>query len=230
MSVYIEKIQIEKWWKNILKEEFEKPYFNQIKEFLLREKKEWKVVFPKWSDIFNAFNLTPFDQVKVILLWQDPYHGEWEAHWLCFSVLDWVRQPPSLQNIFKELKSDLWIERPISWNLTKWAEQWVFLLNAILTVQKDKPASHKDIWRHFLTDAVIKKLSDEKKWLIFVLWWAFAQTKEIFIDNSKHFVLKSPHPSPFSANRWFFGSKPFSQINKLLKNEWRTEINWDLNN
>lgn len=228
MSVYTENVQIEEGWKEILKEEFKKDYFIQIKESLLKEKTGWQIVFPKWSDILNAFNLTPFGKVKVVILWQDPYHGEWEAHWLCFSVKNWFRQPPSLQNIFKEIKSDLWFKRPISWNLTKRAKQWVFLLNAMLTVQKDKPWSHKDIWRQIFTDAVIQKLSDNKKWLVFLLRWAFAQTKESLIDTTKHFVLKSPHPSPFSANKWFFGCKHFSKTNEILVKQWKPTINWDL--
>lgn len=228
MSVYIETIKMEAKWKEMLKEEFEKPYFDQIKSFLLKEKEEWKTFSPHWWDIFNAFNLTPFDAVKVVILWQDPYHGEWEAHGLCFSVQDGVRQPPSLQNIFKELKTDLGIERPITWNLTKRAEQWVFLLNAMLTVEKDKPWSHKDIWWQTFTDAVIKKLSDEKTWIVFILRWAFAQTKEELIDQNKHFILKSPHPSPFSANKGFFGSKPFSKTNEILAKEWKLPINWDI--
>jgi len=225
MSVYIENIKMEENWKNALKEEFRKDYFTKIKDFLLLEKTQWNTVFPHWWDIFNAFNKTPFDAVKVVVLWQDPYHGEWEAHGLCFSVQDGVRQPPSLQNIFKELKTDLWIERPISWNLSKRAEQWVFLLNAMLTVQKDKPWSHKDIWWQMFTDAVIKKLSDEKTWIVFILRWAFAQTKEELIDQNKHFILKSPHPSPFSANRGFFWSKPFSKTNEILVKEWKSPIN-----
>lgn len=228
MSVYIETIKMEEKWKEMLKEDFAKPYFDQIKNFLLKEKEEWKVFFPHWSDIFNAFNKTPFDAVKVVILWQDPYHGEWEAHGLCFSVQDGVRQPPSLQNIFKELKTDLWIERPISWNLSKRAEQWVFLLNAMLTVEQDKPSSHKDIWWQTFTDAVIKKISDQKTWVVFILRWAFAQTKEELIDQNKHFIIKSPHPSPFSANRWFFGSNPFSKTNEILAKEWKSPINRDI--
>jgi len=229
MSVELDSIQIEKSWKEVLKDEFSKPYFLQIKEFLKKEKAEWKTIFPLGSNIFNAFNSTPFDKVRVVILWQDPYHGEWEAHWLCFSVQDGVRQPPSLQNIFKELESDLWIPRPQSWNLTKRAEQWVFLLNAILTVRKDEPASHKNIgWQKF-TDAVIKKLSDEKEGLIFLLRWAFAQSKEELIDTTRHVVLKAAHPSPFSVHRWFFGCKHFSRVNEILKSKGNGEINWDLN-
>lgn len=224
----ITNVNIEDSWKKILDEEFKKPYFPKIKEFLLKEKNEGYTIYPKWKDIFNAFKLTPFDEVKVVILWQDPYHWEGEAHWLSFSVPDWIRIPPSLRNIFKELKSDLWIEPPESWNLEKWAKQWVLLLNAGLTVRKDSPNSHKDAWWHIFTDAVIKKISDEKEWVVFILWGAFAQQKEVLIDTSKHFILKSAHPSPFSADRGFFWSKPFSKCNELLVNIWKEPINWDL--
>lgn len=228
ISVDINNVNIENKWKEVLKEEFSKPYFLKIKEFLLEEKNNWNIIYPEWKNIFNAFNQTPFDQVRVVILWQDPYHWEWEAHWLCFSVQDWVRQPPSLKNIFKEIESDLWLPRPQSWNLSKRAKQWILLLNAVLTVRKDSPASHKDIWRHTFTDEVIKKLSDKKSWLIFLLRWAFAQSKEWFIDISKHIVLKAAHPSPFSVHRWFFWCKHFSIINEILKNRWEKEIDWNL--
>ena len=222
-------VTIEESWKKILEDEFSKPYFPKIKEFLLQEINAWYTIYPKGADIFNAFNLTPFDQVKVVILWQDPYHGEWEAHGLSFSVPKWIRIPPSLKNIFKEIKSDLWIDAPDNWNLEKWAKQWVLLLNAGLTVRKDTPNSHKDAWWHIFTDAVIKKLSDEKEWLVFILWWAFAQQKEELIDTAKHLVIKSAHPSPFSANRGFFWSKPFSTCNNYLVKNWKEPIDWDLN-
>lgn len=224
----IHDIQIDASWKTILADEFAKPYFTHIKEFLLQEKQAGHIVYPKWSNIFNAFNLTPFDQVKVVILWQDPYHGEWEAHGLCFSVQDWVRQPPSLKNIFKELQDDLGITPPVSWNLTKRAEQWAFLLNASLTVKKDEPNSHKDIWRHIFTDAVIKAISDKKNWVIFLLRWAFAQKKRELIDTSRHIILECPHPSPFSVHKGFFGCKHFSKVNEILKSRWEKEINRDL--
>lgn len=221
-------IQIHDSRKTVLVGEFSQSYFTNIKSFLLQEKQLWYTIYPKWSDIFNAFNLTPFDKVKVVILWQDPYHGEWEAHGLCFSVQDWVRQPPSLKNIFKELQTDLWIIPPINWNLTKRAEQWVLLLNASLTVRKDQPNSHKDIGRHTFTDAVIKKISDKKDGVIFLLRWAFAQKKKELIDTSRHIVLECPHPSPFSVHKWFFGCKHFSKVNEILKNRGEKEINWDL--
>ena len=228
MSVDTNSIQIDVSWKAILAKEFAKPYFAHIKEFLLQEKQAWHIVYPKWSDIFNAFNLTPFDKVKVVILGQDPYHGEWEAHGLCFSVQDWVRQPPSLKNIFKELQDDLWIVPPKSWNLTKRAEQWVFLLNASLTVRKDEPNSHKDIGRHTFTDAVIKTISDKKDGVIFLLRWAFAQKKKELIDTTRHIVLEAPHPSPFSVHKWFFGCKHFSRVNEILKSKWQQPINRNL--
>ena len=228
MSVNVDSIQIDPSRKSVLAEEFQKPYFAHIKEFLLKEKELWHIVYPKGSDIFNAFNLTPFDKVRVVILGQDPYHGEWEAHGLCFSVQDGVRQPPSLKNIFKELESDLWILPPVSWNLTKRAEQWVFLLNASLTVQKDSPNSHKDIGRHIFTDAVIKSLSDKKDGIIFVLRWAFAQKKKELIDTSRHIILECPHPSPFSVHKGFFGCKHFSLINGILRDRGEQEIDWSL--
>lgn len=228
MSIDINNIQISTSRKEILKEEFAKQYFEDIKTFLQKEKSEWKIIFPKWSDIFNAFNLTPFEKVRVVILWQDPYHWTGEAHWLCFSVQDGIKQPPSLKNIFKEIKSDLWIEIPKTWNLSERAKQWVFLLNASLTVRKDEPNSHKDIWRQIFTDAVIKNLSDKKEWLIFVLRGSYAQSKEILIDGSRHTILKAAHPSPFSAYRWFWGCKHFSKINETLKNRWDVEIDWRL--
>jgi len=228
MLIDTTRIHIDDSWKALLTDQFTAPYFIHIKEFLLQEKQAGHIIYPKWSDIFNAFNLTPFEKVKVVILWQDPYHGEWEAHGLCFSVQDGVRQPPSLKNIFKELQDDLWITPPKSWNLTKRAEQWVFLLNASLTVQKDSPNSHKDIGWHTFTDAVIKTISDKKDGVIFLLRWAFAQKKKELIDTTRHFVLECPHPSPFSVYKWFFGSKHFSQVNELLKTRGEKEIDWKL--
>ena len=217
-------IQIESSRKSLLADEFAKPYFFDIQKFLLQEEQAGQIIYPKWSHIFNAFNLTSFDKVKVVILGQDPYHGEWEAHGLCFSVQDGVRQPPSLKNIFKELQSDVWITSPKSWNLTKLAEQWVFLLNASLTVRKDQPNSHKDIWRHIFTDAVIKTISDKKDGVVFLLRWAFAQKKKELIDTSRHFILECPHPSPFSVHKWFFWCKHFSQVNEILKLKGQKEI------
>lgn len=228
MGVEIENIQMDASWKNVLVEEFQKPYFAEIKNFLMQEKEVWHIVYPKWSDIFNAFNLTPFDKVRVVILWQDPYHGEWEAHGLCFSVQDGVRQPPSLKNIFKELQDDVWIMSPKSGNLTKRAQQGVFLLNASLTVRKDQPNSHKDIGRHIFTDAVIKNISDKKDGVIFLLRWAFAQKKKELIDTTRHVILECPHPSPFSVHKWFFWCKHFSRVNEILKSRWEKGIDRQL--
>lgn len=221
-------VQIDPSRKAVLANEFSKPYFANIKEFLLKEKEIWHIIYPRWLDIFNAFNLTPFDKVRVVILGQDPYHGEWEAHGLCFSVQDWVRQPPSLKNIFKEIQNDLGITPPVSWNLTHRAEQWVFLLNASLTVRKDQPNSHKDIGRHIFTDAVIKAISDKKDGVIFLLRWAFAQKKKELIDTSRHTVLEAPHPSPFSVHKGFFGCKHFSKVNEILQSKGQQEIDRDL--
>jgi len=220
--------QIEKSRKKVLAEEFKEPYFSKIKKTLQQEKSEWKIIYPEWKNIFSAYNSTPFDKVRVVIIWQDPYHWPWQAHGLCFSVLPWVKQPPSLKNIFKELKNDIWVEIPTDWYLQKRAEQGIFMVNASLSVRRWEPMSHAKIWREIFTDATIKALSDQKKWLIFVLWGAFAQAKKSLIDTSRHTILESTHPSPFSAHRWFLGSKPFYQINKILKLQWEKEINWKL--
>ena len=221
-----QNVAIDSSWKLILAEEFEKIYFAHIKEFLLNEKSAGHTIYPVESDIFAAFNLTPFDKVKVIVLGQDPYHGEGEAHGLCFSVQDWVRQPPSLKNIFKELESDCWITPVLSGNLTRRAEQWVLLLNSTLTVRKDTPNSHKDAgWQQF-TDAAISALSTQKDYLVFILRGAYAQSKLSLIDTSRHLVLQSPHPSPFSCHKWFFWSRPFSQTNAYLLSNSMNPIHW----
>ncbi|MDD2537639.1 MAG: uracil-DNA glycosylase [Candidatus Absconditabacteria bacterium] len=219
-------VQIEESREQALTEEFQKPYFSQIKQFLQQEKAEGKTIFPAGTNIFNAFNTTPFDQVKVVILGQDPYHGTGEAHGLSFSVLEGIRIPPSLKNIYKELHDDLGLAIPTTGNLTPRAKQGVFLLNASLTVRKDNPNSHKDIGRHIFTDAVIKKLSEKKDHLVFILRGAFAQQKTDLIDKSKHMIIRSPHPSPFSADRGFFGSKPFSKTNDYLKQHGISGIDW----
>lgn len=216
--------------KNILKEEFEKPYFFKIKETLKKELSSGHSIYPQGKQIFNAFNLTPFDQVKVVILGQDPYHGTGEAHGLSFSVPEGIRIPPSLRNIFKELKADLDIDPPLNWNLEKRAKQGVLLLNASLTVRKNSPNSHKDIGWQIFTDAVIKTLSDKKEGIVFILRGAFAQQKASLIDTDKHFILKSAHPSPFSADRGFFWSRPFSQCNEILECIGKKPINWNLTN
>ncbi len=201
---------------------------SEIKEFLKNEIESWKIIYPNPKNIFNAFNHSPLDKIKVVILWQDPYHWEWQAHWLCFSVQDWIAKPPSLQNIFKELKDDLGIAIPNSGNLTKWADSWVFLLNSILTVRASEPASHSKIWWETFTDAVISAISANRENIVFMLWWSFAQSKAILIDEKKHLVLKAAHPSPFSSYRWFFGCKHFSKANDYLQSKGKEIVDWSL--
>lgn len=221
--------KIESSWLEALKEEFEKPYFADIKQYLLHERQAGKTVYPPGSLIFNAFNLTPFDKVKVVILGQDPYHGPGQAHGLSFSVPKGIAQPPSLVNIFKEIKDDLGIAPPNHGNLEHWAKQGILLLNAFLTVRANEPASHSKIgWEHF-TNAVIKKLSEEKDGLIFLLWGKFAQNKESLIDDFKHHILKAAHPSPFSVHYGFYGCKHFSKTNQILENKGLEPIDWNLN-
>ena len=221
-------IQIEESWKKVLKEEFEKTYFQHIITFLRAEKASGKIIYPPGPLIFNAFKRTPFDKVKVVLLGQDPYHNRGQAHGLSFSVPDGVPKPPSLVNIFKELKNDLGIEISQNGNLEKWAAQGVLLLNASLTVRENEPGSHARIgWLQF-TDHIIKKISEEKEGIIFLLWGKFAQEKQSLIDETKHFVLKAAHPSPYSANNGFFGCKHFSKTNELLMKQHATPIDWKI--
>ena len=222
-------VKMEESWKEVLKNEFTKPYFQQIVTFLKTERMAGKTIYPPGSMIFNAFNHTPFDKVKVVLIGQDPYHGAGQAHGLCFSVQDGVAPPPSLINIYKEIQTDIGVGMNAkNGNLTKWADQGVFLLNASLTVRANEPMSHAKIgWAGF-TDAVIKKISDEKKGVVFLLWGKFAQEKQILIDETKHHVLKAAHPSPFSADKGFFGCKHFSKTNDYLIKEGLAPINWKL--
>lgn len=221
------QVTIEESWKNALANEFEQPYFAHIKEFIVAQKKMGKKVYPPGALVFNAFNLTPFHQVKVVILGQDPYHGAGQAHGLCFSVPHGVKPPPSLVNIFKELKTDLGIEIPNHGNLENWAKQGVLLLNASLTVNEAEPNSHVPSGWHRFTDAVIKKISDEKEGVIFLLWGKFAQDKSVLIDTQKHFVLKAAHPSPFSVER-FYGCKHFSKTNQLLVQQNKNPIDWSV--
>jgi uracil-DNA glycosylase len=221
-------VQIEESWKDILREEFDKVYFQQIVTFLKAEKSAGKIIYPPGPLIFNAFNKTPFTDVKVVLLGQDPYHNKGQAHGLSFSVPDGVAKPPSLINIFKELENDLGITPAKNGNLERWAIQGVLLLNASLTVRQNEPASHSKIgWLQF-TDAVISKLSEQKKGIIFLLWGKFAQDKQSIIDETKHYVLKAAHPSPFSADKGFFGCKHFSKTNELLALQHKESIDWKL--
>ena len=218
---------IETSWKQILNDEFNASYFLELKSFLVDEKKKY-TIFPPGPEIFAAFNFTSFDNVRVVILGQDPYHGTKQANGLCFSVKDNIRKPPSLQNIFKELYNDLTYPIPESGNLEKWAKQGVLLLNATLTVRASQAGSHQNKgWENF-TDAVISNLSVKKEKLVFILWGKYAQNKETLVDAEKHFIIKSAHPSPFSADRGFFGSKPFSKTNNYLRQTNQVEIDWQL--
>ena len=218
---------IEESWKVVLGKEFGKTYMAELKAFLVEEKKRYRI-FPPGSLIFNAFNQTPFGSVKVVILGQDPYHGFGEAHGLCFSVPEGVPNPPSLINIFKEIENDLAIPPPRHGNLTSWARQGVLLLNATLTVRENQAGSHQNKGWETFTDEAIRQLSAQREGLIFVLWGKFAEAKEALIDKSKHFILTAPHPSPFSANRGFFGCRHFSRINELLKQMGKQQIDWRL--
>jgi uracil-DNA glycosylase len=218
---------IEESWKNRLQDEFHAAYFSELKSFLTDEKEKGKIIYPPGQKIFSAFDFTPFEKVKVVILGQDPYHGTGQAHGLSFSVPDGVSPPPSLVNMFKELRADLGIPVPKKGNLEKWAKQGVLLLNATLTVQASVAGSHQGKgWEQF-TDAVIRKISEERKGVVFLLWGKFAQSKEKLIDATKHFVLKAAHPSPLAGGA-FFGSKHFSRTNALLKQQGLEPIDWRL--
>ena len=220
-------IQLEKGWKNVLQEEFGKNYMQNLIKFLIKEKVNY-TIYPKGEDIFNAFNTTPFNNVKVVILGQDPYHGKGQAHGLSFSVPNEVKTPPSLVNIFKEIDRDLGIKNYGNGNLTKWAKQGVLLLNSTLTVRKDEAGSHQNKgWEEF-TDKVISTISELKEGVIFLLWGKFAQNKQKLIDKNKHHILISSHPSPLSAYRGFLGCGHFSVCNRVLKKKNKTEINWRL--
>lgn len=228
MSTSADRVQLESSWKNHLLDEFKKPYMNDLRGFLKKEISAKKTIYPKGSEYFAALNHTPFDRVKVVILGQDPYHGPNQAHGLCFSVRPGVAIPPSLVNIYKELKSDLGIEPPDHGYLTPWADQGVLLLNATLSVEASKAGSHQGKgWEQF-TDAVIDVLNREREGLVFVLWGSYAQKKGAFIDTSKHLVLKGPHPSPLSAHRGFLGCKHFSKINDYLMSRGQAPVNWQL--
>ena len=223
----MKKVNIEESWYDFLEEEFERPYFLSIRKFLKNRYKEG-VVYPHPSNIFNAFNSTPVERVKVVILGQDPYHGPGQAHGLCFSVQPGIKIPPSLGNIYKELVDDLKIDYPETGDLSPWAKRGVFLLNNVLTVEGGKANSHKSIgWEKF-TEYVIKKLSKEKSGIVFLLWGRQAQEKEEFIDTAKNLVLKSVHPSPLSAYNGFFGCKHFSKTNDYLIRENKNKIDWRL--
>lgn len=222
-------IDLEPSWLEVLHEEFDKNYMVNLREFLKTEKAAGYKIYPKGSDIFNAFSKTPFDELKVVIIGQDPYHGVNQAHGLSFSVQKGITPPPSLKNIYKELVTDLpGFVIPSHGDLTEWAEQGVLLLNATLTVRDSTPASHqKKGWEEF-TDQVIKTISEKKEGIVFILWGSHAQAKAELIDQKKHFIIKSPHPSPFSADRGFFGSKPFSKTNAILAKEGKKPIDWQI--
>lgn len=213
-------------WLPEVEEEMKKDYFKKILTFLHQEKLSGKVIYPHPSLVFNAFYLTAFSQLKVVILGQDPYHGYGQAHGLAFSVQKGVPLPPSLKNIYKELKEDLGIDRGNNGCLSDWAEQGVLLLNAALTVEQGNPMSHQKIGWESFTDEIIRKISKDKKGIVFILWGRFAGQKATFIDSQKHFILQSAHPSPLSAFNGFFGSKPFSKTNQLLQKECLSPINW----
>lgn len=218
-------VRIEPSWQQRLQPEFDKPYFENLTAFV-RNEYATKTVYPPGSQIFAAFDACPFDRVKVVILGQDPYHEPNQAHGLCFSVNDHIPFPPSLQNIFKEIESDLGIPVPASGNLTRWARQGVLLLNATLTVEAHRAASHQGKGWETFTDAVIHRLAEEREHLVFILWGAYAQRKGEFIDRNRHLVLKSPHPSPLSAHRGFFGNHHFSQANRYLEAHGIEPIQW----
>ena len=219
------KVDIEESWAKQLQAEFDKEYFATLTAFV-RNAYLTKTVFPKPTDLFNAFRLSTFEKVRVVILGQDPYHGIGQAHGLSFSVREGVTIPPSLKNIFKEIASDIGTEAPASGNLERWAEQGVLLLNATLTVESGLPASHQGQGWETFTDAVIKKISNEKENVVFLLWGKYAQAKTSLIDSNKHLVLTAPHPSPFSAYTGFFGSKHFSQTNAYLEKHGHSPIVW----
>ncbi len=218
-------VKIDESWKKHLAPEFQKEYFKKLTDFV-REEYHTTRIYPPGNLIFNSFNLCPFDKVKVVIIGQDPYHGPGQAHGLCFSVNDGVQFPPSLQNIFKEIKSDIGSPIPTTGNLTRWAQQGVLLLNATLTVREHQAGSHqKKGWEEF-TDAAIQSLANEKEHLVFILWGAYAQKKGAFIDRERHLVLSSAHPSPLSAYNGFFGNRHFSRTNEYLVANGETPIEW----
>ena len=222
------RVQLENSWKKRLLNEFQKDYMTQLRAFLLQEKQAGKIIYPKGDEYFNAFNLTPFETVKVVIIGQDPYHGPNQAHGLCFSVRPQVPFPPSLQNIFKEIQAELGLPIPEHGCLTHWAEQGVLLLNAVLTVEQSRAAAHQGKGWETFTDAAIRKVNDELENVVFMLWGAYAQKKGNFIDTGKHLVLKSPHPSPLSAHRGFFGNGHFKKCNEYLEAKGLSPIDWSV--
>ena len=228
MSAIQDRVQLRPSWKKRLGPEFEEPYMQQLREFLITEKQKGKVIYPPGQDIFNAMNLTPFENVKIVIVGQDPYHGPGQAHGLCFSVNHGVRIPPSLMNIFKEIQSDLGVPVSRHGYLKQWAEQGVLLINSVLTVEKNRAGSHQGKgWERF-TDAIITVLNREHTGLVYLLWGSYAQKKGKIIDRNKNLVLHSVHPSPLSAHRGFFGNKHFSKANRYLQEQGKAAIDWAL--
>jgi len=221
-------IQLDESWLKQLDQEFDQPYMDKLREFLLTRKQHRAVIYPPGAQIFNAMNSTPFEQVRVVILGQDPYHGPGQAHGLCFSVLPGVRTPPSLANIYREIHSDLGIDQPSHGSLQSWADQGVLLLNAVLTVERGQAGSHQGKGWETFTDVVVQKLNDKREGLVFMLWGSYAQKKGAVIDRRKHFVLKAPHPSPLSAYRGFLGCKHFSQANDYLQQHQQAPIDWSV--
>jgi len=222
------EVKIGESWKAPLAAEFSDPYMADLKRFLLEQKQEGRRIFPKGAEYFRALDLTPLDEVRVVILGQDPYHGEGQAHGLCFSVQPGVRIPPSLVNIYKEMQDDLGIPPARHGFLEHWAKQGVLLLNSVLTVEMGRAASHQGRgWERF-TDAVIRAVNEQEKPVVFILWGSYAQKKAAFVDRSRHLVLRSPHPSPLSAHNGFFGSRPFSKANAFLVEHGRKPIDWQL--
>ena len=223
-----DRVKLDASWLAAIGDEFEKPYMAQLKAFLLAEKNAGKIIYPAAANWFNALNSTPFDQVEVVILGQDPYHGPGQAHGLCFSVLPGVPAPPSLQNMFKELNSDLGIPISRHGNVEHWAEQGVLLLNSVLTVEQAKAGSHQGRGWEIFTDACVEHLNREREALVFLLWGSYAQKKGQLIDRKKHRVLEAPHPSPLSSHRGFFGCKHFSKTNDYLREQGKKPIDWAL--
>ncbi len=222
------EVKLEESWKHALGPEFSNPYMSELRRFLVAEKEAGKRIFPKGSEYFRALDLTPLDEVKVVILGQDPYHGFGQAHGLCFSVRPGVRVPPSLVNIYKEMETDLGIPPARHGCLEHWAEQGVLLLNSVLTVEEARAASHQGKgWERF-TDAVIRAVNDECDGVVFILWGSYAQKKAAFVDQQRHLVIKSAHPSPLSAHNGFLGSRPFSKANAYLQSIGKDPVNWRL--
>lgn len=214
-------------WDNLLKEEYQKDYFKKLEEFVLDEYHN-KTIYPKINEVYNAFRYTPFKNIKVVIIGQDPYHGENQAEGLCFSVKKGIPKPPSLVNIFKELHDDLGYEIPKNGSLVSWTKEGVLLLNAVLTVEKDKAASHSGKGWETFTDEIIKIINKKEEPVVFILWGSYARSKKTLITNKKHFIIESAHPSPLSAYNGFFGSRPFSKANNFLKSQNIKPVNWEI--